>query len=245
MFKSLAVILPVVVLFLSSTSASAADSPRRRLSMDFGWKFLLGDPAGAQTEKFDDSGWQAIDLPHDWSTAGPFDESAPAAGGGGYLPTGIGWYRKTFRLPDSFGGKQIAVEFDGVYEDSEVWINNRSLGKRPFGYIGFSYDLTPYLNFGQRDNLIAVRVDNSMQPNSRWYSGSGIYRHTWLTVTDPLAIAQWGTFITTPQVNQQSATIQAAVEVDNRRSDSARFTLRCEIFDADGRQVQSGQSRGT
>jgi beta-galactosidase len=211
--------------------------------MDFGWKFLLGDPAGAQAEKFDESGWRAVDLPHDWSIAGSFDENAPAGGGGGYLPTGIGWYRKIFRIPDSLKGKKIAIDFDGVYEDSEVWINGHSLGKRPFGYIGFSYDLTPYLNFGQQDNVIAVRVDNSVQPNSRWYSGSGIYRHTWLTATDPLAIAQWGTFITTPRVDRQSATIQVAVQVTNRRSNSARFSLRCEIIDEDGRQVQSGQTR--
>lgn len=242
MFKSLAVILSVVALFMLSTHAFAADLPRQRLSMDFGWKFMLGDPAGAQAEKFDESGWQAIDLPHDWSIAGSFDENAPAGAGGGYLPAGIGWYRKTFRLPDSLKGKKIAVEFDGVYEDSEVWINNHSLGKRPFGYIGFSYDLTPYLNFGRQDNVIAVRVDNSVQPNSRWYSGSGIYRHTWLTVTDPLAIAQWGTFITTAQVNQQSATIQVAVQVDNQRSDSARFTLSCAVFDEDGRQIQSSRT---
>jgi beta-galactosidase len=185
MFKSLAVILSVVAPLTLITSAFAADAPRQRLSMDFGWKFMLGDPAGAEAAAFDASAWQAIDLPHDWSISGSFDENAPAGGGGGYLPTGIGWYRRTFRLADSFRGRIVSVEFDGVYENSEVWINGHSLGKRPFGYIGFSYDLTPYLNFGEQDNVIAVRVDNSVQPNSRWYSGSGIYRHTWLTVTAP------------------------------------------------------------
>ncbi len=244
MFKSLAVILSVVVQFMLSADTLAADSPRQRLSMDFGWKFMLGDPAGAQAEKLDESGWQAIDLPHDWSVAGSFDENAAAGGGGGYLPTGIGWYRKTFPLADSFKGKKIAVEFDGVYENSEVWINNHRLGKRPFGYIGFSYDLTPYLNFGGLDNVIAVRVDNSAQPNSRWYSGSGIYRHTWLTATDPLAIARWGTFITTPQVSRQNATIQAAVQVGNQRGASARFSLSCAVLDEEGREIQRGQMDG-
>jgi beta-galactosidase len=227
-----------------SADAFAADSPRKRLSMDFGWKFMLGDPAGAQAENLDESGWQAIDLPHDWSVAGSFDENAPAGGGGGYLPTGIAWYRKTFPLADSFKGKKIAVEFDGVYENSEVWINNHWLGKRPFGYIGFSYDLTPYLNFGQLNNVIAVRVDNSAQPNSRWYSGSGIYRHTWLTATDPLAIARWGTFITTPQLSRQNATIQVAVQVGNQRGASARFSLSCAVLDEEGRQIQRGQTDG-
>jgi beta-galactosidase len=244
MFKSLAVILSVVAQLILSASAFAAESPRQRFSMDFGWKFTLGDPAGAEAAAFDASAWQAIDLPHDWSIAGSFDEDAPAGGGGAYLPTGIGWYRRTFRLADSFRGRIVSADFDGVYENSEVWINGHSLGKRPFGYIGFSYDLTPYLNFGQQDNVIAVRVDNSVQPNSRWYSGSGIYRHTWLTVTAPLAIARWGTFVTSPQVSHEHAAIQVAVKVVNRRSESVRFSLSCVVLDEDGQEVQTGQSSG-
>jgi beta-galactosidase len=212
--------------------------------MDFGWKFILGDPAGAESAKFDDSTWQAIDLPHDWSIAGAFDEDAPAGGGGGYLPTGIGWYRKTFRVPDSVRSKRIAVEFDGVYEDSRVWINGHLLGNRPFGYIGFSYDLTPYLNFGQQDNVIAVRVDNSKQPNSRWYSGSGIYRHTWLRVTDPLSIAPWGTFILTPKVGEDEAVIQIAVQVENHRDAATRFTLMAAILDSDGNEIRTARGDG-
>jgi beta-galactosidase len=222
--------------------AHAADSPRQRHTMDFGWKFFLGDPADAQQIDFNDSNWQSIDLPHDWSIFGPVDENTPAGGAGGYLPTGIGWYRKIFRLPDSFKGRHIAVEFDGVYENSEVWINNHSLGKRPFGYIGFEYDLTPYLNFNQQDNVLAVRVDNSAQPNSRWYSGSGIYRHTWLNITGDLAIAHWGTYVITPQVNLDQATVEAAIEVSNRRRDAARFDLVTTILDRDNQQVATSQS---
>jgi beta-galactosidase len=244
MFKLLAVMLSVVALSNWSTNTFAAESPRQRLSMDFGWKFMLGDPSGAERMAFDATGWQAVDLPHDWSIGGAFDEEAPAGGGGAYLPTGIGWYRRTFRIPDSFKGKQVAVEFDGVYENSDVWINNHWLGKRPFGYIGFSYDLTPYLNFGDADNVIAVRVDNSVQPNSRWYSGSGIYRHTWLTATDPLAIARWGTFVTSPRVSEKDAAIQVAVQVVNRGNAAAEFTLVCAVLDADGNEVQTGRSRG-
>ncbi len=244
MFKLLAVMLSVVALSIGSTNTFAAESPRQRLSMDFGWKFMLGDPAGAERVAYDASGWQAVDLPHDWSIGGAFDEEAPAGGGGAYLPAGIGWYRRTFHIPDSFKGKQVAVEFDGVYENSDVWINNHWLGKRPFGYIGFSYDLTPYLNSGEAENVIAVRVDNSVQPNSRWYSGSGIYRHTWLTATDPLAIARWGTFVTSPRVSEKDAAIQVAVQVANKGSAAARFSLTCAVLDEDGNEVQTSRSNG-
>src|SRR5580698_2526955 len=182
--KPIAILLLTIA--LSATTLLAADSTRQRPSFDYDWKFLLSDPIDAQKPNFNDSSWTAIDLPHDWSINGPFDRSAPAAGNGGYLPTGIGWYHKTFKVPDDYKNKTVAIEFDGIYENSEVWINGQSLGKRPYGYTSFIYDLTKYLNFDNHDNTIAVRVDNSLQPNSRWYSGSGIYRHTWLLVTDNL-----------------------------------------------------------
>jgi beta-galactosidase len=237
-------LMAAVSLLSPGNKAFAADAPRQRLSMDFSWKFLNGDPAGADQTGFDDSTWQAVDLPHDWSIFGAFDENAPAAGGGAYLPGGIGWYRKTFQLPDSFKGKQIAIEFDGVYENSDVWINGHWLGKRPFGYISFHYDLTPFLNFNLQPNLLAVRVDNSVQPNSRWYSGSGIHRHTWLRVTDPLSIAPWGIYAITPQVNQTSATVQLATEVVNNRKAPARFRLISTLIDRDGREIGTDRSEG-
>lgn len=227
----------------SATAAAADDSPRQRPTMDFGWRFFLGDPGGAQTANFDDSKWQGVDLPHDWSIFGPFDETAPAGGGSGYLPTGIGWYRKTFQLPDALKNRQIRIEFDGVYENSEVWINDHPLGRRPFGYISFSYDLTPYLKFGDQANVIAVRVDNSFQPNSRWYSGSGIYRHTWLSVTDFLSIAPSGIFIVTPQVSDSGATIQIATEIANNRKQTEKFTLVSTVVDRDGVELQSARSQ--
>jgi beta-galactosidase len=221
----------------------AADSPRQRLTMDREWKFVLGDQVGAQSVDFNDGDWTRVDLPHDWSIAGPFDQMAPARGGGGYLPTGIGWYRKTFRLPDSLRDKRIAIEFDGIYENAEVWINNHSLGKRPFGYISFVYDLTANLNF-DGDNVIAVRVDNSKQPNSRWYSGSGIYRHTWLLVTNGLHIPPWGTYVTTPQATNDSATVQIKIQVVNSLPNTAHFDLLTTLLDRDGRKVQQTQSEG-
>lgn len=233
-----------VILMAADSKASGEDSPRQRPSIDFGWKFLSGDLAGAQQNNFDDSAWAAVNLPHDWSIFGTFDQNAPAGGGGGYLPTGVGWYRKTLPLPDSLKNKRISVEFDGVYENCEVWINGHWLGKRPFGYIGFQYDLTPYLNFGGRPNILAVRVDNSLQPNSRWYSGSGIYRHTWLTITDPLRIAPWGIYAITPRVSEASATVELATVVSNDRNGSARFSVISTILDADGREIQTSRAEG-
>jgi beta-galactosidase len=243
MLKSLLIlyaILPALVLLLASRTR-ADDLPRKRPTMDFGWKFLLGDPAGAQQIDFNDSAWQSVDLPHDWSIFGPFDENAPAEGRGAYLPTGVGWYRKSFRLPDSFKSRQIRIEFDGVYQNSDVWINNHHLGKRPFGYISFGYDLTPYLSFTS-PNVLAVRVDNSFQPNSRWYSGSGIYRHTWLTMTDPLSIEPNGIFVTTPQATQDSGTIEVATRVANHRPSREHFTIISTLLDRDGHEVKAARS---
>ena len=178
----------------ASASTNHETSPERRANFDSGWRFLLGDPDGAQASSFQDSTWRSLDLPHDWSIEGAFDENASAKGNGAYLPTGIGWYRKRFVLPSSAQGKRIALQFDGVYQRSEVWINGTSLGMRPYGFISFSYDLTPHLAPTGKPNQIAVRVDNSLQPNCRWYSGSGIYRHTWLRITDPIHIAENGVY---------------------------------------------------
>src|SRR5207248_4155514 len=155
----------------------------------------------AQDPGLDDSQWRLLDLPHDWSIEGEFSEKNPAMPEGGALPGGVGWYRKTFNLPASDKGRLVFVDFDGVYRNSEVWINGRYLGKRPYGYISFEYELSPYVNYGSQKNLIAVRVDNSQQPNSRWYSGSGIYRNVWLTTTGKVFVDHWGTYITTPQVS--------------------------------------------
>jgi beta-galactosidase len=227
--------------FFAHQTTRAAESPMGRQSFDPGWKFVLGDPAGAQGSNFDDKTWTSIDLPHDWSIFGPFDENAAAGGSGGYLPTGVGWYRKTFRVPEAEKSRIVTLQFDGIYENSEVWINGHSLGKRPFGYIGFAYDLSPFLNFGAQDNLVAVRVDNSFQRNSRWYSGSGIYRHTWLRISDPLHIALWGTSVTTPKVSADSALVDVVVSVENRRQDEARFDLVCSLLDQNGQTLKSAR----
>lgn len=210
-------------------------SPRQRLLMDYGWTFTTGDRPGAEAPAFDDGGWRTLDLPHDWSIEGPYDSAAATTGRGGYLPTGVGWYRRTFTVPHAWRGRRVTIEFDGVYENSDVWINGRHLGKRPFGYIGFHYDLTPHLVEGR--NVVAVRVDNSRQPNSRWYSGSGIYRHVWLTVTDPLHVAPWGTYVTTLEVDSAAARVAVRTTIANDGTGERRGRLRSVVLDPSGREV--------
>jgi beta-galactosidase len=211
---------------------------RTRESFDFGWKFFKGDAPGAQQPDFTDAPWRSVDLPHDWSIEGPFSEKEAAQAS---LPAGIGWYRKRFPLPEAYRGRTVTIEFGGIYENSEVWINGQYLGKRPYGYIPFSYDLTPHLNFG-RDNVVAVKVDNSHQTNCRWYSGSGIYRRTWLLVTNPVHVAYWGTFVTTPHVSKEAATVQIKTRVRNDGARAARCTLATSVLDPDGKTVQSAEA---
>lgn len=224
--------------------SAAAGAPRERLTADFGWRFLKGDVINAAAADFNDAGWRTVNLPHDWSIEGPFDQNEPAGGNGGYLPTGIGWYRRAFVAPESWRGRKVAVEFDGVYMRSDVWLNGRHLGLRPFGYIGFEYDLTTNLSFGAT-NVLAVRVDNSRQPNSRWYSGSGIYRHVWFNVSGPLQIAHWGTCVTTPQISSNSATIRMRTRVENGNPGGRAVSLQSEILDPQGRAVAVANSDAT
>jgi beta-galactosidase len=219
-------------------------APRTRESFDFGWKFRRGEAQGAQAIEFDDAAWRDVDLPHDWSIEGPFDQNAPSSGPGGYLPAGIGWYRKSFRIPESDRDRVVVLEFDGVYRNSEVWINGQYLGRRPYGYVPFSYELTPHLNFGG-DNVVAVRVDNSNQTNCRWYSGSGIYRHTWLLATGPLRIAYWGTFVTCPRVSAESAIVEVKSRIVNSRKNESQVALTTAILDKDGSAVQSQEASQT
>ena len=168
----------------------------------------------------------------------------PPRRAGGYLPTGIGWYRKRFSIPESYRDRKVSIEFDGVYQLSEVWINGQYLGKRPYGYISFSYDLGPHLKYGG-DNVIAVKADNSLQPNCRWYTGSGIYRHTWLLVTNQVHVADWGTFVTTPQVDMNAATVQIKTRVQNEGKGDAKCTLATSILDRDGKAIQTAEASQT
>jgi beta-galactosidase len=213
---------------------------RYHLLMDKGWKFYLGDDAAAKDIGFNDVAWRILNLPHDWSIEGEFKQDAPTGGGGGYLPTGIGWYRKAFKMPVAAKNKQVSIQFDGAYHNSEVWLNGHLLGKRPNGYISFVYDMTPYLNAG--NNTLAVRVDNSDQPNSRWYSGSGIYRHVWFNITGALHVAQWGTAITTPQVTDAMATVLVKTQVENKNTEAKNATLIAEVIDERGKVITTEKS---
>ena len=211
--------------------------PGKSISFNQQWRFQLGDVADARESGFNDSQWRQLSLPHDWSIEGQFSEKAPAGTGGGALPGGIGWYRKTFTLPVTAREKLIFIQFDGVYRNSEVWINGHYLGKRPYGYSTFQYELTPHLVYGNRPNVIAVKVDNSQQPNSRWYSGSGIYRNVWLTTLDPIHVVHWGTYVTTPEVSKESATAVVKTTVNNRSNSMAPVDLTTVIRDAAGLEV--------
>jgi beta-galactosidase len=194
------------LLVLWNSQAFANARPGNTINFNRDWRFNLGDVTNGQAPDLDDTKWRALNLPHDWSIEGEFSEKNPAGIGGGALPGGMGWYRKTFNLPETAKGKFVFIDFDGVYRNSEVWINGHFLGKRPNGYISFQYNLTRWLNPDGK-NVIAVKVDNSQQPNSRWYSGSGIYRNVWLTITDHVRVDHWGTYVTTPEVSEQSARV--------------------------------------
>ncbi|MFN8134198.1 MAG: beta-galactosidase GalB [Bacteroidales bacterium] len=234
--KKLNLLLTGSFILLSAVSLFAT-GVRVRDNFNEGWKFHLGNATEAAQPKFDDSQWRPLTLPHDWSIEGEFSDKNPATAGGGALPGGIGWYRKSFRLPASDSSKLLFVEFDGIYRNSEVWINGKYLGKRPYGYSSFRYELTPYLNFGDKPNVISVKVDNSQQPNSRWYSGSGIYRNVWLVKTSPVAVDHWGTFVTTPRIDANGATVNIKTRINNATGKAVNVIVKSIIYDADNKPV--------
>lgn len=231
-----------VILFVCSTYAVANPRPGQRMSFNQDWRFHLGDLKDAQDPNLNDANWRKLNLPHDWSVEGAFDEKNPAGTGGGALPGGIGWYRKAFFIPAAAKGKLIFVEFDGVYRNSEVWINGQYLGKRPYGYSSFQYELTPHIKFGA-ENVIAVKADNSQQPNSRWYSGSGIYRNVWLSTIDRLHVDHWGTWIHTPNVTEASATVAIETTVRNQTDADATLNVTTVLYNAAGRVVARNSSK--
>ena len=209
---------------------------REHQSFDKDWLFVLADSAGMQKSEYADGHWRRLNLPHDWAIEGDFAPSNPSGAGGGALPGGIGWYRKHFSVNPKEKYDRFTITFDGVYMNSTVYINGHKLGTRPYGYSTFEYDLTPYIN-RKGDNVIAVKVDNSDQPNSRWYSGCGIYRHVWLTKTMKKAyIPQWGQYVsTTPQGDVK-------VKVDFLAQGSKmKLSIRNTIYDAKGKVVAKSQ----
>ncbi len=242
--KKRTLFLALVLLTLSAfpaqqlRAAGAGDSPRRTTNFDKEWRFHLGDVQNAQQKSFSDKGWRLLDVPHDWSIEGENLENAPGGGSVGYFPMGIGWYRKTFNVPGWSREKRYSIEFDGVYMNSTVWLNGVQLGVRPYGYASFSYDLTPYLKAS--GNVIAVRVDNSLQPNSRWYSGSGIYRHVRLVETSPVHFGKWGVFNRTVSVADGKAVVEVSSDVVNGLGKGVDASVENEVIAPDGAVVARG-----
>ncbi len=236
-------ILPVILSLLLLLGCSSEKRPSREVKLwTENWKFLGSDAPEAFGPEFDDSGWRVLNLPHDWSIEGRFSPDHPAGTQGGALPTGTGWYRKSFRLPGADSGRCHYVDFDGVYRNSEVWINGHYLGKRPSGYSSFRYDLTPWLYFGERDNLIAVRVDNSLQPNSRWYTGSVIYRNVWLVSTGKIHVDHWGSIARTPEISADSARVELDLHIRNRSGQEAGIEIRTDVYGPQGKRLNSASS---
>ena len=201
---------------------------RQRDNFDKGWLFILGDSAQMATPTYNDNHWRKLCLPHDWAIEGDFYAGNPSGAGGGALPGGIGWYRKHFLLDcEAEPGGRYFIEFDGVYMNSTVYVNGQEVGHRPYGYSSFEYDITKYLKRG--DNVIAVKVDNSDQPNSRWYSGCGIYRHVWLTKTNAVHVKHWGVHVQTDAKTGQIK-VEADVEGNN-------YKVRNTVYDASGKEV--------
>jgi len=225
--------LTSLLLLAAVTSTLAAD----RRNFDGDWKFHLGDLPGSEQPAADDNAWRAVHLPHDWSIEGPY--AATNASGTGFLPGGIGWYRKNFTIPESLRGSRIFIAFDGVYRDSDVWINGQLLGHRPYGYSSFEYDLTRALKFGDERNVIAVRVDHSTVADSRFYTGSGIYRHVWLVVAPPVHAAHWGVFVRTPIVTPERALVSIETEIVNQSDADSVVQVATSIHDNAGHEIGS------
>ncbi|WP_243349173.1 sugar-binding domain-containing protein [Parabacteroides sp. FAFU027] len=223
--------LLTIVLFIAGCIGSNAQkqniSERKQL-FDYNWKFNLGDAPDAGAINFNDTGWRKLDLPHDWSIEGKTDPRNPMSGAGGYFLAGTGWYRKQFNVPADWKGKRISIYFEGVYMNSEVFVNGKSVGVHPYGYTSFEYDLTSFVDYG-KENVISVRVDNSQQINCRWYSGSGIYRHVWMYVNNPVHVANWGVAITSPEVSAQKATVEVKTLVKNETGKPQNIILNAEL----------------
>jgi beta-galactosidase len=210
---------------------------REILPFDDAWRFHQGEATGAEKEGFDSAAWSAVTVPHDWSIAGRFDEMAPTRGDGAWLPSGVAWYRKEFPLDAA--GKRVWVEFDGVMANAEVWFNGHALGRRPNGYVSFRHDLTPHL---KAKNVLVVKADTSAQPASRWYTGAGIYRHVRLVVVDPVHVAPWGVFISTPEVGAEKATVKIETKVANMADAEKKLSLRSTVLGPDGKELAAVSS---
>ncbi|SKC42799.1 beta-galactosidase GalB [Ohtaekwangia koreensis] len=232
----------VCVVSIVVISCTHQTNSLRYIDFNANWNFSLNNLSSVEEISRIDSSWRVVNLPHDWSIEGEFNEKNPAGFGGGPLPGGVGWYRKIFTLDALDSTKRIAIQFDGIYLNSEVWVNGQSVGKRPNGYISFEYDITPFVNFDGKPNTIAVKVDNSKQPNSRWYSGSGIYRDVRLVKTSKVYVGYNGIFIRTPAVTPATASVQITATVKNDLQEDKTIEFVTEIYDPQGKLVKEVES---
>jgi len=217
---------------------TALAAPRAVAELPEGWRFFQGDPEGAETPALDDSAWQAVSVPHDWAIAGPFDANAKAAGENGFLPSGVAWYRKVLDIRPQ-AGRRYFVEFDGIMERSGIWVNGHHVGYRPMGYVSQRYDLTRHLRPDGK-NVIAVRADTSAAPSSRWYTGSGIYRHVRLIETGDIHIPQGGAYVRASAIAGDRATIALVAEVSNAADSAGEAKVEVVLTDPDGREAARG-----
>lgn len=222
-------------------SGSLAGQSRQVVNFNAGWWFKL-DSSQHHANGRNGAGWRFLDLPHDWSIEMPFKKHSPAGSGAAYLDGGVGWYEKSFVLAETDRTQRIFIAFEGVYENSEVWINGHFLGKRPNGYIGFEYELSPYLFWDGRQNRLSVKVNNNKQPNSRFYSGSGIYRDVQLLIRNPISIATNSTYIKPIQLNDKNAIVNLSLDIEHQRKESKTISVRTQLLSPKGQVVASQQT---
>lgn len=209
----------------------------QKISLNRNWRFFGGGESPMRWRFPDVSKWREVDLPHDWSIEMDRSPNNPSSSSGGFFTMGIGWYQKSFTAPEEWKRKRVFIEFEGVYMNSEVWLNGHFLGRHPYGYTTFHYDLSPYLVYGSTENVLRVSVDNSQQLNSRWYSGSGIYRPVWLLVENPVHFAIWGISVTSPVVTNDEATIKAELAAVNESDTSQNVAVRTRILSPGGSNI--------
>ena len=228
-----------LLLFLGILFKGNANTSHKtaRICFDKDWKFIQKDITGAEQINFDDSKWRSLNLPHDWSIEGKYNENNPTGGQSGYLPTGFGWYRKTISVPKEWKGKHIEIAFDGVFMNSTVWANGKALGTRPYGWISFAYDISETVATSETITF-AVRVDNNKQPSARWYTGSGIYAHTWIDIKNDVHVKRDGVFVRT-----EKNKVFVETELLNKNKDSKRVKILHSIFDKNGIEMTSTKSK--
>jgi hypothetical protein len=236
MKKSRAVFSFLIILIASQKLLQAQVSFGKPEKINEQWEFYLGDNPGEKAP------WRTINLPHDWGIEGVLNPSLAACTG--YLPGGIAWYKKTIIVPADKANEKVYIYFEGIQNRSEVYINGKLLGKRPNGYVSFMYDMTPYISFG-KENLLTVRVDHSRYADSRWYTGSGIYRNVWLVYSNPVHIAQWGVFCYQKAVTDKRADLNIESELENNTGRPVTVSINNQLSDATGKVIASGTSKVT